>query len=287
MMFRRLKIALIILIVLPAIVSCRAISSFLTGDEIVAQVGQDKLYRSDIDKLMPRGIAQEDSAHLARKYIRTWASDHVFMNIAQKQLSKEEKDVTRELEDYRKSLLKYRYEQLYVNERLDTSVAQDLVEAYYLAHKDKFILERPVVKARFVNIAKDSPSLKQIRKRMSSSSAEELMEADSIAFSSAIRFTTWSDKWIDVSTLAREYVMDYNELLARLDKGWIEVADTVGQVRITYVSEMIPRGKVAPLEFCEAKIKDMIISARKQNLIGNLEQDLLDDARKNGQFIIY
>ena len=41
------------------------------------------------------------------------------------------------------------------------------------------------------------------------------------------------------------------------------------------------------LEFCEEKIKDIIISARKQNLIMNLEQDLLNDARENGQYIIY
>ena len=277
----------IISVVLPAISSCRAISSFLANDEVVAQVGQEKLYRSDIDKVIPKGIVPEDSVRLSRQYINSWASDRVYLKIAEQQLSKVERDVTVELEDYRKSLLKYRYEQLYVNERLDTSVSHEHIEEYYLSHSDKFILERPILKARFLNIAADSPSLKPIRKKMSSMEANDLVEADSLAFSSAIKFTTWSDSWIDVAVLAREYLMDYSDVLSGMNKGWIEVVDTTGQMKLTFVTEMMPKGKVAPLEFCEEKIKDIIISARKQSLIMNLEQDLLNDARENGQYIIY
>ena len=273
--------------VLPAISSCRAISSFLANDEVVAQVGQEKLYRSDIDKVIPKGIVPEDSVRLSRQYINSWASDRVYLKIAEQQLSKAERDVTVELEDYRKSLLKYRYEQLYVNERLDTSVSHEHIEEYYLSHSDKFILERPIVKARFLNIAADSPSLKPIRKKMSSMEANDLVEADSLAFSAAIKFTTWSDSWIDAAVLAREYLMDYPDVLSGMNKGWIEIVDTTGQMKLTFVTEMMPKGKVAPLEFCEEKIKDIIISARKQSLIMNLEQDLLNDARENGQYIIY
>ena len=286
-MIRRLYILAIISVVLPAISSCRAISSFLANDEVVAQVGQEKLYRSDIDKVIPKGIVPEDSVRLSRQYINSWASDRVYLKIAEQQLSKAERDVTVELEDYRKSLLKYRYEQLYVNERLDTSVSPEHIEEYYLSHSDKFILERPIVKARFLNIAADSPSLKPIRKKMSSMEANDLVEADSLAFSSAIKFTTWSDSWIDAAVLAREYLMDYPDVLSGMNKGWIEIVDTTGQMKLTFVTEMMPKGKVAPLEFCEEKIKDIIISARKQSLIMNLEQDLLNDARENGQYIIY
>ena len=286
-MIRRLYIISIISFVLPVLSSCRAISSFLANDEVVAQVGQEKLYRGDIDKVIPRGMEHDDSVRLVRQYINSWASDRVYLKIAEQQLSKSEKDVTNELEDYRKSLLKYRYEQLYVNERLDTSVSQEHIEEYYHSHVDKFVLERPVVKARFLDIAADSPGLKLIRKKMSSMESEDLIEADSLAFSSALKFTTWADEWIDVAVLAREYVMDYSDVLARMNKGWIEIADTTGQIKLTFVSELMPKGKTAPLEFCEEKIKDIIISARKQALIMNLEQDLLNDARENGQYIIY
>jgi hypothetical protein len=232
-------------------------------------------------------MQKEDSVRLARQYINAWALDQVFLTIAQEQLSKAEKDVTKELEEYRKSLLKYRYEQLYVNERLDTSVTQENVEEYYQAHQDKFILDRPIVKARYLNIDSESPSLAQIRKRMSSTDANVLAEADSLAFSSALKFTIWQDKWIDISVLAREYVADHEQILSKMNKGWIEVVDTVGYMKLTYISDMVAKGKVAPIEYCSENIRDIIISARKQELIMNLERDLLNDARENGQFVIY
>ena len=286
-MIRRLYISLIISVVLPIFSSCRAISSFLANDEVVAQVGQEKLYRGDIDKVIPRGLEQEDSVRMTHQYINSWASDRVFLKIAEQQLSKAEKDVTHELEDYRKSLLKYRYEQLYVNERLDTSVTRENIEEYYLAHADNFILERPILKARFLNIAADSPNLKPIRKKMASTEAADVMEADSLSFSSAIKFTTWSDKWIDATVLAREYVMDYSDMLSRMNRGWIETTDTTGYTRLAYITQIMQKGMTAPLEFCEDKIRDIIISSRKQSLIMNLEQDLLKDALENGQYIIY
>jgi hypothetical protein len=275
------------LIVLPALVSCRAISSFLGNGEVVAQVGSEKLYKSDVDALIPKGMAPEDSVLLVNRYINSWAADRVYLKIAEEQLSKSEQDVTKELEDYRKSLLKYRYEQLYVNERLDTAVSMDHIEEYYRAHQDKFVLDRPVVKARFLNIAGDSPVLKQIRKRMSSSDANELVEADSLAFSSAVKFTTWSDSWIDIAVIAREYSVDYTDLLSKMNKGWIENVDTTGYMKLTYISAMTQKGKIAPLEYCQEDIRNVIISSRRQDILLNLEQDLLKDARENGEFVIF
>ena len=275
------------MIVLPALVSCRAISSFLGNGEVVAQVGSEKLYKSDVDALIPKGMAPEDSVLLVNRYINSWAADRVYLKIAEEQLSKSEQDVTKELEDYRKSLLKYRYEQLYVNERLDTAVSMDHIEEYYHAHQDKFVLDRPVVKARFLNIAGDSPVLKQIRKRMSSSDANELVEADSLAFSSAVKFTTWSDSWIDIAVIAREYSVDYTDLLSKMNKGWIENVDTTGYMKLTYISAMTQKGKIAPLEYCQEDIRNVIISSRRQDILLNLEQDLLKDARENGEFVIF
>ena len=178
-------------IVLPAVLSCKAISNFLRDDETVAQVGLERLYRSDLDKIMPKDVSADDSVRLARQYINSWASDRIYLAIAEQQLSKSEKDVTKELEDYRKSLLKYRYELLYVNERLDTTVSDDMVEKYYNEHKGSFVLRRPLVKARYLCIHTDSPGLGPIRKKMGSSNSEDIIEADSMAFSAAMEFTTW------------------------------------------------------------------------------------------------
>ena len=283
-MRRVLTLAVIGIVLLS---SCRAISSLLHDDEVVAQVGDVKLYRAELDALIPKGISAEDSTGLARQYINTWASDLVYVKIAEQQLSKSEKDVSRELEEYRTSLLKYRYEQLYVNERLDTAVTDDMVDEYYTAHSDKFVLKRPLLRARYLNIATDSPALKQLRKMMKSSDPLALVEADSIAYSSALKFTTWNNEWIDAAVLAGEFGTDYNSMIASISGGWIETKDTLGYTKLAYVPEIIRKGELAPVEYSTPVIKDMIISARKQALISSLEQDLLNDARENGNFVIY
>lgn len=286
-MRRIVHIIALIGIVLPAFMSCRAISSFLSADETIAEVGQAKLYRSELNELIPKGIPAEDSVRLAKMYINTWALDQVFLAVAEEQLSKSEKDVTKELEDYRKSLLKYRYEQLFVNERLDTSVSDDRIEQYYQDHEEKFILQRPVVKARFLLISEDSPSLDKIKKKMASDEVQDLVDADSLAYSSALKFLTWGNEWIDASTLAREFGADHETMLDWMEGKWITRRDTSGRVSVAYVSEMMSAGRLAPIEYCTPSIRDMIISARKQSLISTLEQDLLKDARETGQLVIF
>ena len=286
-MRRLLSIIAIIGIVLPALSSCRAISDLLHNGEVVAQVGKERLYRSDIDEVVPKGISVEDSIALARQIIDVWASDRIYLAIAEEQLSKAEKDVSRELEDYRISLLKYRYEQLYVNERLDTAVSDDKVEEYYESHKDNFRLDRPLVKARFLRIHTESPMLETIRKKMNSSDANDLLEADSLAFSSAMMFTTWKDQWQDVIVLAREMGMPYDAMLGQMKNGWVRQDDTTGVTNMAYVSAMVRTGEHAPIEYSADRIKDIIISTRKQALLSSLEQDLLKDAHENGKLVIY
>ena len=285
-MRRIAHIAILLGIVLPMFASCKAISDFLDKGEVVAQVGETKLMMEELHKIIPNGISPEDSIILARQYINSWALDHIFLDVAESQLSSSELDVSKELESYRRSLLKYRYEQLYVNQRLDTLVLDDQIHEFYAQHPDRFSLQRPVVKARFVSISEKSPMLNMIKKKMSSDDAADLIEADSLAFSSAYRFTTWNDAWIDASTLAREFGSESASVMASVRKGWIERADTLGVMSIAFVTELIPAGKIAPLEYSAPFIRDMIISARKQSLIATLEQDLLNDARESGKFEI-
>ena len=286
-MKRIVKISMIFWIVLAMLASCRTISRFLHDDEIVAEVDGVLLYRSDLDKVLPLGLPQEDSIRLAAQYINSWASDQVFLSIAEEQLSKVEKDVTKELEAYRKALLKYRYEQLYVNERLDTAVSADKVQQYYDENAGKFILDRPVVKARFLSISSKSPMKDQIKKKMSSSESSDVLEADSLAYSAAMKFLTWEGRWIDINTLMLEFGVDQVTLLSRKKGNWIEYTDTTGILNIAYIEAMKDKGAMAPVEYSTPAIKDMIVSVRKQELINSLEQNLLEDARRNGKFKTY
>ena len=51
-----------------------------------------------------------------------------------------------------------------------------------------------------------------------------------------------------------------------------------GETRAAYVFAIQYKGQ-APIEYCEATIRDNILSERKRELLNNLEQDLLKNAQ--------
>ena len=277
-----------LLTALAMMTSCEFVSGLIHDDEVVARLGARKLYKTELDAFIPKGVSAEDSSKLALQYINTWATEQLYADIAQQQLSKEEQDVSDELEDYRRSLLKFRYEQRYVNERLDTVVLNSEIDDYYHSHADLFTLEVPIVKARFLDIMQDSPNLEVIKDRMSSSDIEDLEMADSLAYSSALRYEDSSEKWVDMVTFARNFGTDYGTLLSKLDKnGFIELPDERGDVKIAYICDIQRVGELADIDYCRNRIKDIIISTRKQSLLSNLEKELLSDALDKESLIIY
>lgn len=281
---------MVFMVALPMFSSCKAISSLFDDDrKVIAKVGQHKLSQSDIATLVPQGTSREDSMKIVMQYINSWASDLVYADIAEAQLSKQEKDVSREVEEYRKALLKYRYEQRYVNERLDTSVTVEELQAYYDSHKQKFVAGAPLVKAHFMRISADSPNIELIKKNIASDNLDDMAYVDSLAYASADRYTDYGGKWISIQELAGDFGQeDYTKLLSKMRNSFIQVRDTdYDKLDIAYISDYIEAGGYLPLEYCEAEIRGILIGIRRHALVTALEQDLLEDARAKGKFVIY
>lgn len=274
-----------ILTLLLTLSSCSFISSFIHDDEVVARVGNEKLYLSELSSYIPDTVSPEDSTNLAMQYITSWARDLLYLNLAENQLSKAEQDVSRELEDYRRSLLRYRYEQLYVNDRLDTLITDAQIESYYKEHEDYFKLQRPILKVRFLDIMSDSPNAELIIRCMSSDDYSEVLAADSLAYQSALRYFDKSDVWMDAAVLAREFSTDYVTMLSSLSDSFIRIEQD-GRLRIAFVLD-IRRSGTAPVEYASAQIRDNILSDRKHRLLKSLEQDLLKDALEKKKLVIY
>ena len=283
----------LVLIALAAATACQMVhrvsdsAAELFGDAVVARVGEHRLMRSELAAYIPAGVSSEDSLALAQSYIKSWAEELIFLDMAEKHLSAEEKDVTKDLEDYRRTLLKYRYEERYINDRLDTLISDEAVRNYYREHMDKFRLDRPLLKVRYMIIPADSRSLKTIRELMSSDDAMDAIAADSLAFTAALRYVDSSDAWMDAIILARELGTDEVSMMSALRNRTIEFKGDDGLLRVAYVVDMVQKGSPAPLDYCEERIKDVLLSARKHELVGGLERDLLNDALAKGKFVIY
>lgn len=283
---KRLLILLALAAVLPA---CKSVSSFVHDGEVVAKAGKHKLYAAELEDFIPGGTRPEDSTRLALQYIDKWATEMLFMDMAEAELSKGEKDVTREIESYRRSLLKYRYEQKYVNQRLDTAVTAEEIEKYYQDHPDQFKLSRPIVKARFARMSGDSPNLSAVRKNLLSEGPDDddQVVSDSLTYASALRYTDFGNDWVDIALLAREFEMDYLTMQSQMKNGTIEQKDANGNIGIAYVSAMMKTGETGPVEYYEDEIREIILSTRKQSLLSGLEQELIEKARTQENYVIY
>lgn len=286
------KVVYILLLALLA-VSCKMTRQFqdaaseMFRGEVVAKVNNHKLYRSQLQKYIPAGVSPEDSASLARQWVNAWAEDLLLLDMAEEQLSDADKDVSKELEEYRRTLLKYRYEQLYINQRLDTLITDEEIETYYAANQDRFRLERPLLRSRYMVISADARSLKILKQKMSSDDEMEVMEADSLGSYAAIKYVDAADTWMDAITLAQEMGTDYRSLLSSIKHQFYEYPDNNGNLRVAYIAEIAPEGKPAPIEYVYERIRDIILSSRKHKLETDLEHQLLEDAKSNEKFVIY
>ena len=269
------------------VASCHLFSSILHDDSVVAKVGDHKLYKSEVVALIPTGLPEQDSLSMARQYINSWASDHVFLDVAEQQLSPEDQDVTEELENYRRSLLRYRYEQLYVAQRLSWDVSEEEIKSYYDAHLNNYILDLPIAKCRILRISAESPHKEHLKGLLTTSDPSMLAELDTLSYVLADKYIDHSSEWMNLVDVGRQVGVDYGTILSRMNRNYAEVDDQSGRFYMIYFVDYMRSGLQAPLEFCRQSIKETLLSLRKRKLILDLEQELLEQARQNGEFEIY
>ncbi len=262
--------------------SCKYLE-FNTGDDVVAQVGDKYLYKNDIRNLIPPGTPYRDSINMLRQYVNSWALKYLIAEKAESQLLKEEKDVDQELEDYRNSLLAYRYEKLYIDQRLDTTVTEEEARGYYTSNAANISLNNSVVKARVIKISAKSPNLERIRSMYKAVSIEDIDELERLCYNSADRYNNFNNKWVDLSQVAREMPLDLFTCERELAyKQYIETSDSLYHYLAFFQERISPDG-TPPFEYYLPRIKEIIISTRKQNLITQLEKDLIKEAREKNK----
>ena len=283
----RLKRIVSGILVLASLSGCKFFGDVLHNEPLAAKVGSHELTMAALRDAVPDGLTPEDSTAFAGRYINSWARDMLLMDRAEKGLSAEEKDVSAQLEDYRRTLLNHRYEQKYIAEHLDSLVTREEIEDYYAANKEKFRLQNPVVKAYYFNISPRSKELQTILSGMGSSKAAQRAEADTLMRTASMRFVDYSENWVDAYVLAREFNTDVVTLLSSRKKEWIRLSDGLGHDNIAYLIDYVPDGSYAPVDYCAKRIEEIILSARKHALSAEFETGLIDDALESEQLIIY
>lgn len=257
------------------------------GDRI-ATVGDHILYKQDIERLLPPGISAEDSSAMVEQYVKTWALAHLKLMKAEEVLSADEKDITAEVEDYRSNLLNYRFEHNYIEARLDTTVTNEEMQAYYDSHSTNYKYPYIIAKARIITISQNSPHYNEIKKAYDVTDEEKVEELREVCLSYAERYDEFGGAWIAMPTIAKSVPgldAESCETIFRNANKYIKVGD--GKDYFIFLTDKIPVGNLAPYDYCKQTIKDAILINRKQALLTQLEQELLQDGIESNKLTIY
>lgn len=274
---------------LLCVMSCSLFPTKQQGvnDIVVAEIDDKKLFLSDISTIFSSGISKKDSIELLKKYINTWARQYLMAAKAEMYLDKEQKDVSRELEEYRLSLLSYRYENQYVEQKIDTVISQEEMELFYEQHAENFPLAAPCVQAIYVKIRKDAPGMATIKRHARTAKDENMRKLDSLCTKVEAVCDFFNDQWVDVDFLAQKTAFTAEQCNQSLkENGYLEKTDEQYLYLLNFHT-VKKAGDVAPLAHVRDAIVHLVIGKRKRDLIKNLENSAYNEALDYKRLKIY
>lgn len=279
-----LKYGILILFAI-AIVACN--QNQTNNNIVVAQVGDSKLYLSDLSQIVPTGILAEDSTLLADDYIKKWIKQELLIQKANENLTPEQKDVTKELIEYRNSLITYKYKNELMKQRMDTIVEQQQIENYYNEHPENFNLTTDIVKAIFVKIPNEVANAEHLKSLIENTSNEGLEILREYCLQYAKGFDIFMDRWVNFEMIKRnlpDVINNTESLLTGTNQ--IEARDS-NYYYLVSIHDYRLRNQNAPIEYVEENIKNLILNQRKITFLKDIEENIYKEGVRKNKFTIF
>jgi hypothetical protein len=264
-----IKQATYMILIAFALTSC----SLFTDDEPVAKVGDHVLTLNELSGYIPNYLDAKDSALWAEDYIKKWVQHELLLLKAEEKLSVQLKDVNKELEEYKNSLLIYRYKNILVKEKLDTIVSDSRISQYYNDHRESFILNRNIVKAIFIKIPVQVSNPDNIKDLCLSENKEKQERLTSYCMSYAKNYDRFNDQWVAADLVLKnlpEEIKDQNQFLER--NRFFESTD-MNYYYIVCVRDYRLSGQISPVEYVQNDIRSLILSKQKMEFLKQIEKD--------------
>ena len=253
----------------------------------IARAYNSYLFTSDITDIVPRGVSKEDSMHLVEKFINNWIHEKLTVYKAEQNLTEEQKDVNKQLEEYRNSLITYSYEKELVKQKLDTVVGDDEIEKYYNDNNSNFELKDNIIKVLYVKTSKGAPDIPKLKKWYKSEDEKDRISLEGYCHKYAENFYLNDDTWLLFDDILKEVPIEtYNKELFLKNNRFVELEDSVHLYLINIKGFKI-KNTLSPLSFEKENIRKIIINKRKLQLINKMKQDVYQSALKNNDFEIY
>lgn len=258
------------------------------GQPVVAEAYGQFLYGADLRSVIPAGTPAADSVAMASAYINNWLRDRVLLHRAEINLSDVQKDVQRRLEDYRRSLIIYAYEQAVVREKLDTAVTEADIEAYYAGNTKNFELKDNIVRVRWFKLREgDRRVLRKVEQLWRSERPEDRHQLEVLLAQRGAPINDTRDMWMPFPELQQLVSLrpdNPTDWLSANDRA--VVTDSVGTFYVEVLEHRL-KNSVSPMSLVRPGIRAVIINQRKLRLLEQLREDLMKDAFARKEILVH
>lgn len=280
-----MRISVVGLILLLLLSSCHSKAD--KNVEVIASVYGKNLYKTDLENISFKGITYNDSVLRARSFIDKWINNQLLLRQAENNLDPKQLDFSKRLEEYRNSLVINKYETELIRQNLNTEVTDEQILEYYNSNSGEFRLNRNVVRLAMVAVPKDSNKKWIFTKLMRDYDSLMLDSIASIADEYADRYDLDVEQWHDFEEIIDMYglkVANQEDFLRKND--FLVVNDGDLSILIRFCEYRLV-GDDSPCELQTDRIKYIILSSRKKELLEKLYDDLYSKAIQERAFEIY
>jgi hypothetical protein len=259
---------------------------YKSEDPYVAKVF-DKVYLlKDLKSQLPVGMTKPDSLARVNDILTRWVKKELLLKMAEENLDDSQRDLSRELEEYRNSMLIHRYQQQLLNQKLDTVLTAADIRNYYDNQPEEFTLGSSIVKAVYVEIPKALAKTDQIRKWMSENSTRSMSELESYSFQYASKYDHFNNDWVNFGTILGRIpgVKEEPEQLLRRSK-FHQFSD-LNNYYFILINDYILAGEKAPFDFVKDRIESLILNTRKMEFLRDLEKNIYEKGKRENRFTI-
>ncbi len=252
------------------------------SEEVLAEYKGKFLYRSDIPEDIWGKFREGDSTGLLKSYIDKWLEKQVLVDAAELSLSDTEKDKEKLIEDYRNSLLIYEYEQKLMREKMDTTVTEEEIKAFYEENLSTFQLRKNIVKIKYLKINKQKADVAKLRKLMQNPSEQN--DASLMAFAEKEADNFYLDSnWLYLDDITKEIPLDANYDQQRFlsNSKFVQLEEN-NTLYLLYIIDFRIKNATSPLEFEKDKIRDIILHKRRLDMLKTNNKSIFEKALNSG-----
>ena len=256
--------------------------------QAVARVNDSYLYKDEISDLIPPDVSKEDSIVIINNYIDRWATNKILISAAEVNLNQEKQDQLNKLvNQYKLDLYSKAYIEEVVKQSVDTIVTADEIKNYYAENKENFKTNATLVRLRYIYLQKDNPKFETIKQKFFDyrKSDSNFWETNVLQFS---KFALNDSVWVEMGQIYSRLPFINPDNRDQYISSGKSIQQSDGEsMYLVKITNVLDKSQIAPLQFVEPTLREVILNKRKLELIKKFEKDITDDAIKSKKYEIY